>query len=232
MFGQAKPKTPEVLSYWHELVENFNTSPRDFYAAVERSLQERKVPGLDVSRVEFAEGGLLSAKREYLRLTRERLVFDICAAPFGTSFFFSCRFAELPLVITPDAVVAILAIFALIGWAFTHILGLFFGIIALLILLMAAMSILRNAVSIGLADLDDWLVKQPGIGAIYEILFRKDTYYRQDTRVMYLDTVPVVVKRIYEELTAAQGVKLKPDQDQAPVHGGLSGAKAAAQPAQ
>lgn len=99
MFGQSKPKTAEVIHYWHELVPNFQTSPQDFYAAVEKSLQERKVPGLDSERVDFAEGGLLSAKREYLRLTRERLVFDICAAPFGTSFFFSCRFAELPLVI-------------------------------------------------------------------------------------------------------------------------------------
>ncbi len=130
MFGQTKPKTPEVLSYWHELVENFHTSPQDFYAAVEKSLQERKVPGLDASRVEFAEGGLLSAKREYLRLTRERLVFDICAAPFGTSFFFSCRYAELPLVISPDAVMAILFILVLILWLFTHIWGWFFGILA------------------------------------------------------------------------------------------------------
>ena len=230
MFGQAKPKTAEVLHYWHELVENFQTSPQDFYAAVQKSLEERKVPGLDAARVEFAEGGLLSAKREYLRLTRERLVFDICAAPFGTSFFFSCRFAELPLVVSPDAVLAILFVVALIFWLFVHVWGWFFGILALLVLLAVATSILRNAVSIGLADLDAWLVKQPGIGAIYEILFRKDTYYRQDTRVMYLDTVPVVVKRIYEERIAAHGVKLSAQKEPAPVQSDLSGKKPAAQP--
>ncbi len=95
---------------------------------------------------------------------------------------------------------------------------------------MAATSILRNAVSMGLADLDAWLIKQPGIGAIYEIFFRKDTYYRQDTRIMYLDTVPVVVKRIYEDLTAAQGVKLGPQPERAPVQADLSESKAAAQP--
>jgi hypothetical protein len=230
MFGQSKPKTAEVLHYWHELVDNYQTSPQEFYAAVQRTLQERKVPGLDATRVEFAEGGVLSAKRDYLRLTRERLVFDICAAPFGTSFFFSCRFAELPLVIGPDAVFAILAILALIGWAFTHVWGLFFGLVALLVLLLAVMCILRNAVSIGLRDLDAWLIKQPDIGAIYEILFRKNTYYREDTKIMYLETVPAVVKKVYEELIAARGVKLTPEQEPAPVQGGLSKASATAQP--
>jgi hypothetical protein len=73
--------------------------PKEFYAAVERELKDREVPGLEIFYVDFAEGGLLSAKREYLRMTRERLVFDICAAPFGTAYFFSCRFAEIPAVI-------------------------------------------------------------------------------------------------------------------------------------
>ena len=230
MFGQAKPKTPEVLHYWHELVENFQTSPQEFYAAVQKTLQERKVPGLEAARVEFAEGGLLSDKREYLRLTRERLVFDICAAPFGTSFFFSCRFAELPLVIAPDAVMTILLILGLIFWLFGHVLGWVLGVIAVLILLAVATSVLRNAVSIGLQDLDAWLIKQPGVGAIYEILFRKDTYYREDTRIMYLETVPVVVKKICEELTAAKGIKLTPRLEQAPAQGDLSESKAAQTP--
>jgi hypothetical protein len=232
MFGQTKLKTPEVISYWHALVENFQTSPQDFYASIEKALQERKVPGLEAARVEFAEGGLLSAKREYLRLTRERLVFDICAAPFGTSFFFSCRFAELPLVVSPDAIMAILFILVLIFWLFAHMWGWFLGILAMMVLLMAATATLRNAVSIGLKDLDAWLIKRPGIGAIYEILFRKETYYREDTRIMYLDTVPAVVKRLYEDLTATQGAKLKPEQERAPVQADLSQSRAVPQPAE
>jgi hypothetical protein len=229
MFGQSKPKTAEVLHYWHELVENLQMSPQEFYVAVEKALADRKVPGLEAARVQFAEGGLLSAKREYLRLTRERLVFDICAAPFGTSFFFSCRYAELPLVITPDSVMAMLFIVALIFWGFTHLWGFFLGALALLALLIAATSFLRNVVSLGFPDFDAWLIKQPGIGAIYEVLFRKDTYYRQDTRVMYLDTVPAVVKKIYEELTAAKGIKLTPQPEQAPVQADLSKPPPAAQ---
>jgi hypothetical protein len=222
MIGKSKPKTAEVLHYWHELVENFQTSPQDFYAAVQKTLDERKVPGLDADRVEFAEGGMLSAKRQYLRLTRERLVFDICAAPFGTSFFFSCRFAELPLTISLDAVFSILIFLALSFWLFFHLWGLFSSIVAMMGLVLAIASILRNAVSIGLGDLDAWLIKQPSLGGLYEILFRKQTYYREDTRVMYMETVPVVVKRIYEELTAAKGTKLTRNEEQAPVQGDLA----------
>src|SRR5437764_8693628 len=96
MFSFFRKKQAEVLSHWYSHVPNFNASTRDFYAAVEKELKEQRVPGLEVAHVEFAEGGVLSAKREYLRMTRERLVFDICAAPFGVNYFYSCRFAELP----------------------------------------------------------------------------------------------------------------------------------------
>lgn len=100
MFGFSKSKpTAEFLDHWYALVPSFTTSSKEFYAAVENELQERQVPGLEIHHVDFAEGGVLSQKREYLRMTRERLVFDICAAPFGTSYFFSCRFAEIPATV-------------------------------------------------------------------------------------------------------------------------------------
>ena len=109
-------KKAEVLYYWYNLVPDLNTSVREFYDAVEKELKERKVPDLESHRVEWNEGGLLSAKREYLRLTRERLVFDICAAPFGTSFFFSCRFARIPAIINPLAILILLGVvFGMIG---------------------------------------------------------------------------------------------------------------------
>jgi hypothetical protein len=60
----------------------------------------------------------------------------------------------------------------------------------------------------GLHDLDAMLIKSPVVGPIYEVFFRKETYYRTDTRLMYLDTVSEVVKAIVEESTGAQGIKL------------------------
>jgi hypothetical protein len=54
-------------------------------SGVETALEERQVPDLKYARVEWPEGGMLSDRREYLRITRERL--DVCGAPFGTGFF-------------------------------------------------------------------------------------------------------------------------------------------------
>ena len=74
--------------------------------------------------------------------------------------------------------------------------------------LVAAIFIMRNAVAMGLKDLDASLIKTPIIGPIYEAWFRKETYYRQDTRLMYCDTVNAVVKAKVEETTGAKGIKL------------------------
>ena len=67
---------------------------------------------------------------------------------------------------------------------------------------------MRNALAMGLKDLDASLIKTPIIGPIYEAWFRKETYYRQDTRLMYCDTVNAVVKAKVEETTGAKGIKL------------------------
>src|SRR5438552_1221877 len=159
MFGLFKNKKAEVLSHWYAPVSDFTASTKDFYAAVEKELKEQRVPGLDVSHVEFAEGGVLSAKREYLRMTRERLVFDICAAPFGVNYFYSCRFAELP------AKVSLFALACLFLGIMTFLVGTFkllgtWCIIFWPALAVTLIYILRNAVSLGLSDLDAWLIKQ------------------------------------------------------------------------
>ena len=43
-------------------------SGAEFYQMIEKELANRKVPGLDISRIDLSEGGLLSAKRDFLRL--------------------------------------------------------------------------------------------------------------------------------------------------------------------
>src|ERR1035437_10135500 len=111
MFG-SKPKKADVLSHWYIPVPTFNASTGEFYTAVEKELQEQKVPGLQISRVDFSEGGLLSDKRTYLRMTRERLGVLIFAAPFGPKFFSFCPFTDLSVKVSLCAI-AIL-IFALL----------------------------------------------------------------------------------------------------------------------
>ena len=228
MFDFLKPKRADVLDHWYALIPGFNTSTKEFYEAIEAELKSRQVPGLEMSRVEFSEGGLLSSKREYLRMTRERLVFDICAAPFGTAYFFSCRFAEIPAVIELWQLIVLLLAFGIcIPLSFVVCVKIFgvlapfvwpVGWIALIIL---AIYMMRNAVSLGFKDLDATLVKSPVIGPIYERFFRKETYYRQDTRLMYLDTVNAVVKEKVEETTGAKGIKLVRFNEHSPIIGEL-----------
>jgi hypothetical protein len=67
---------------------------------------------------------------------------------------------------------------------------------------------MRNSVALGLLDMDASLMKTPVIGPLYELLIRKETYYREDTRLMYLSTVNSITEAIVEEVTAAKGVKL------------------------
>jgi hypothetical protein len=215
MFGLFENSKADVIDHWYALVPGFNSSTKEFYEAVEKELKERQVPGLEIFHVDFAEGGIMSNKREYLRMTRERLVFDICAAPFGTAYFFSCRFAEIPAFVKLWEF--LLFFFGLFFAAFlglvivSKILGpLGFMLFPFLLLasLVAAIYVMRNAVAMGLKDLDASLIKMPVIGPIYEAWFRKETYYRHDTRLMYCDTVNAVVKAKVEETTGAKGIKL------------------------
>ena len=207
MFGFSK-KSADVIDHWYALVPGFNSSTKEFYEGIEKELKTREVPGLEIFHVDFAEGGVLSQKREYLRMTRERLVFDICAAQFGTAYFFSCRFAQIPAAIKLwQLIVVLIGGFMTVALAFKF-LGLILGVIVLLTAFVLLIYTLRNAVSMGLKDLDASLIKSPIVGPIYENWFRKETYYRHDTRLMYCETVNAIVKAKVEETTGAKGIKL------------------------
>src|ERR1700676_1668939 len=92
-------KKPEVEGHWHSLIEGFATSSLDFYELVKAGIARREIPDLKISSVEWKESGLGSGKRTYLRVSREGVNFDICAAPFGTGYFFSWWLARIPRVL-------------------------------------------------------------------------------------------------------------------------------------
>jgi hypothetical protein len=211
----------EVHQHWYVSLENVQFVSGDFYQMIEKELVARKVPGLEMSRVEFSEGGLLSDKREYLRLRRERLVFDICAAPFGTSYFFSFRFVELPLGIKLVELFIFLIGFAITFSFLLKIFGVILGFIAFITLLVGGIYVLRNSYLLGLKDLDASLMKISVIGPLYEFFLRKETYYRQDTRLMYLSTVNDITEIFVQEITAAKGIKLLKQYERKPPGGDL-----------
>lgn len=180
---------------------------KDFYAHLESELKAREVPNLEIKRVDFAEGGLLSTDRTYLRMQRETLIFDICAAQFGKSFFFSCRFADIPVEVT---IWHLITLFALIVVGFYLFLNLFaaWGFIYFIAFVLAGIYVLRNAISLGLRDLDVTLSKSPLLGPIYMRYLRRETYYRHDTRLMYCDTVNELTKEAVQAVTGAKGLEI------------------------
>jgi len=219
-FGFQRKKA-DVLSHWYSVVDNFQCSSDEFYAEVEKELAARRVPGLAMSRIDFAEGGLLSDKRVYLRMLRERFVFDVCAAPFGRAYFFSLRSAEIPAKIAPWQLVVTAIILSLLFYFPGRWLGPFLGSFVVLVVLAVGAWVMRNAIGLGLQDLDAMAIKSPLFGPIYERFLRKDTYYRHDTQTLYQHIVSEVVKKKVEEVTAAKGVKLIETHDYNPILGDL-----------
>ena len=92
------PKAPAtmIISHWNTLIEGLTVSPKEFFASVEQTLETKLIPSIKRSRVDWREGGIMSAKREYLRVVRKKLAFDICGAPFGNGFFISWWLGEMP----------------------------------------------------------------------------------------------------------------------------------------
>jgi hypothetical protein len=208
IFG-FKNKRGEILDHWIYSVDGFSLAPGEFYGAVEKELTARKIPGLTVARQEFSEGGLLSDQRIYLHLMRERLAIDACAAPFGKStYFFSCRTVHVPALVRLWHIVAALVFFNVTGALLIIPLGLTFAGIAQIALLFALVGVLRNAGTSAFDDLDALLLSIPIVSTIYEDWFRVDTYYRDDTRRLYVKLLPKFIQEAAEQMCGEKGVKL------------------------
>jgi hypothetical protein len=208
VFG-FKNKKGEILDYKLAHAVGLSFPPQEFYAKVEQDLAAHKIPGMEISRVKFAEGGLLSDQRFYLRLMRERLCIDTCAAPFGNIFFFSFRTVYVPALVRLWHIMAAMAFFFAVEWLLVIPLGATFATIAVIALVFAIAGVLRNASSEGFSDLDTLLLKIPVVATIYEDWFRVETYYREDTRNLYLQLLPRFIHDFAEETCAAKGVKLE-----------------------
>jgi hypothetical protein len=68
---------------------DFQPSGQEFYARVEQLLAEQDYANAHVSRVTWPEGGVLSARRQYLRVTRLGFRLDLCMGHFGSGSFVS-----------------------------------------------------------------------------------------------------------------------------------------------
>lgn len=201
----------EVLSHWYLLIEDFQTSALDFYTAVEEAIARREIPDVELSRVDWKEGGVLTAKREYLRVSREKLAFDICAAPFGNGYFFSWWLARLP-----PAHPFLWALGFFVGFAISLRLMWEMGLIISALLVPAAVWLLGKAVQEGVLGTEEYVVELPYIGWIYERLFRPTTYYKLDTALMYQESVRNAVLEVIDELRTQKGLRALSEDERAP----------------
>lgn len=193
----ASGRRMQVISNWSTLVEDFNASAKRFYDELEQAIARRQIPHLTASRVFWAESGVLSAEREYLRLERGTYRFDICAAPFGTGYFFSWWFT----VRLPSPLFAM--IFMVIAIA-----GSWFG----LGLIKTGCLIPLGWLFIGLlvrlrAPVGDYFLAVPILGWVWEKIFKPATFFEIDTQTMYRTAVDAAVHEVIKQTTNIQGIR-------------------------
>ena len=221
IFG-FKSKNDEVLDHWVAQAPVNSYSADEVYGAIEQLVQAHEIPGLKISRVDYTEGGALSNRRTYLRLERAQLAFDFCAAPFGNDYFFSCRTVFSVPILNLWHLLWLLAISPVIFNSVLKPLGLYYGAGGVAVVVVTLAILCRQAVKAEFAFLDTALLQIPILAPIYWFLYRRDTYYRQDTRIMYETVVPQIIQAYLEEITAAKGVKLIRQQRRIPVFGSLN----------
>ena len=197
---------PQVEGHWHSLIEGFSTSSLDFYELVKAGIARRAIPDLQISPVEWKEGGAGSGKRIYLRVSREGLNFDICAAPFGTGYFFSWWLAVIPQILLDFAVLGGIAFLGLIFlgiFARAGCGGMFAGIFMFFGMLFGAGLLVRY----GETGLEPTVLSMPITGFVYGLIFRPATYFNEDTALMFRESVHHAVLEAIDQVTTAQGVR-------------------------
>ena len=208
MFGLWKKRKPEeIRPPTYALIDGFQTSTDAFYKSIEDELKTRQVPGLDLVRLDYKEGGLLSSRRDYLRMRRERLTFDLCSAPFGTSWFFSYRFCEIPALFPLWQFLIVVVLTAALAVGYVALFGALWGGVIIGMTVLGFVLLLRNTLTLGFEDFDAWLLTVPVFGRVYEALFRKETFFRQDTRFMYVEMMERIIQAKIKEVTVSEGIE-------------------------
>ena len=219
------PRDTTVLSHWHQLFEGFSTSTQDFYASVEAAVRARNLPDIEISRVLHKEGGILSANREYLRVQRKRIAFDICSAPYGGSHFFSWWLAKIPpqygIFITLGVLIAAFMALGAVQAFGAAILrnscaGFLFQMVLLVLGLPVILLFFGFLVREGIVGDEEWVLSLPILGYLYLIAFNPATYYRLDTAMMFRDSIRSAVEEVVNHVRTAQGLRALPPEDFAP----------------
>ena len=235
----AKQGLERVVSHWHKLIENFQTSSLEFYTSVEEALEQRKLVDLETRRVDYDEGGVLSPRREYFRIKGDRHTFDICAAPFGSGFVFSSWMTK------PKARWVILyylgfALLTVVIWALLQFLlrpgnlvsiaglGFLFSVfvspfVLLPLAFLIVLSLIAVAARSGNLGPEAAILTVPLVGAFYARVFAPETYYRLDTMLMFQSAVHAAMMEVINGLLVQKGLRALGEDEQKPIFRELVG---------
>jgi len=195
------------LSYWSRLFEGLSFSPQRLFRMVADNLKLRKVPDLELQFTIYPESGILSSRRLYLQMRRERLVFEIGAGPFGSGFFVSSRLFERR---REAGFLQFFVAACIVGFCGLLALG-FGGWIWATIAITGVIALFWSAMR--LASMRGWLwlhrtLPDVGIiGPIYQRLFWPFTYHRQDQSNCYCAAVHASLMQAIDEMTNEQGAR-------------------------
>jgi hypothetical protein len=176
-------------------------------------LRAKEAPAVTTERIEWSESGVLSAKRQYLRISYGRYSFDLCAAPFGHDYFFSWwlvqRQPDLALMYGCGTLIALPVLLSIC----LQIAGFFNGILLFLVLASAGFYWILNAARSGMGGVEDTILAIPVLGPLYNRFFKPVTYYAVDTRKIFEDSVHRIVLQHVEALrTVSKLPPLAPEQ--------------------
>ena len=223
-----------VLAHWSTLIENFHThtSPLQFYSLVEAAIAKRKVPDTKSERIDHSEGGILTARREYLRVVRGKHVFDICGAPYGEGFFVSSWLTETPprfgwlylfgLVAliagmsAGGALVLFFAVGSVIDFSTAIVLSILAAPVLGLVVPIATFLIVGLVASRTDLGIGEAVSVIPFVGEMYQQIFQPTTYYKMDTALMFQKSIHNAVMEALDELTKVEGIRAIADSDRKP----------------
>jgi hypothetical protein len=210
-------KNEVVISHWYKLFEGFQESPKQIYQLIEEAISKRELLEISTTRVNYFEGGPLSAQREYLRVSRRDLFFDICAAHFGKGMFMSWWLSEDK---SSKGIWILIGILILAYYLFRILVGqygLFLGIIIETIVAFFLFLIVGNLTHKGEIKIEDSILGIPILGFLYDHIFHPVTFYKVDTALMFQESVRSAVNEVLDTMTAQKGIRALSEEEKKPI---------------
>jgi hypothetical protein len=94
VFFKTEKMPEKILSHWHHRFETIPFSSQEFYQGLKEALAAKDIRHVAIWGISYTQGGLLSPRRDYLRIHYKELIYDVCAAPFGKQYFVSSWLGE------------------------------------------------------------------------------------------------------------------------------------------